>query len=95
MKKVSNKEEKIKIKVSSSSSVKKVAGCIIKSYEENKEIEISTIGASSLNQAIKACTIARKFLAEQGRDLYLATGFKTLKVNEEEITAIVIIIKIS
>ena len=47
------------LKVSSKSSPSKVAGASAKLYRENKVVEVQTIGAGSLNQAIKAIAIAR------------------------------------
>ena len=47
------------LKVSSKSNPNKVAGAIASIYRNNKELEIQTIGAGALNQAIKAIAIAR------------------------------------
>lgn len=47
------------LKVSSKSNPSKVAGAIANLYRENKVVEVQTIGAGSLNQAIKAIAIAR------------------------------------
>ena len=47
------------LKVSSKSNPSKVAGAIANIYREQKCVELQTIGAGSLNQAIKAVAIAR------------------------------------
>lgn len=48
------------IKVSSKSISQKVAGSIANSFREgSKGVEIQTVGAGAINQAIKAVSIAR------------------------------------
>lgn len=47
------------LKVSSKSNPSKVAGAIANIFRESGNVEIQTIGAGSLNQAIKAIAIAR------------------------------------
>ena len=81
------------IKVASSSSVKSVAGSITKSFEEGKGVEVTAIGAGAVNQAVKAIAMARGFLSVQGRDLYTAPGFSTIKIDGEEKTAIKFVLK--
>ena len=46
------------IKVASSSNVSAVAGAISNIMREQASLEVSTVGAGSLNQAIKALAIA-------------------------------------
>ena len=50
------------IKVASSSNVSNVAGAISNIMRNQSYLEVSTVGAGSLNQAIKAIAIARGFL---------------------------------
>ena len=47
------------LKVSSKSNPSKVAGAIANIFREEGKVEIQTVGAGSLNQAIKAVCIAR------------------------------------
>ena len=47
------------LKVSSKSNPSKVAGAIANVFREQGSVEIQTIGAGSLNQAIKSICIAR------------------------------------
>jgi stage V sporulation protein S len=63
-----------KLKVAGKSSVKSVAGSIVKSFEEGKEVEVNAIGASAVNQAVKAIAMARGFMSTKGYDLYVAPG---------------------
>ena len=74
------------LKVSSKSNPSKVAGAIANIYRENKEVEIQTIGAGSLNQAIKAIAICRGFVAPTGDNLV------DIIINGEQKTAIKLII---
>lgn len=47
------------LKVGAKSNPSKVAGAIANIFRENKSATIQTVGAASLNQAIKAIAIAR------------------------------------
>lgn len=81
------KSEQI-IKVSSSSSVSTLSGCIVSSIEEGSEVELRTMGAGALNQAVKAYIKARGILSTHGSDTYLLPGFISVKENGEERTVI-------
>lgn len=80
------------LKVSSKSNPSKVAGAIANIYRENKEVEIQTIGAGSLNQAIKAIAICRGFVAPTGDNLVAIPAFNDIIINGEQKTAIKLII---
>lgn len=51
-------------------------------------LEISTVGAGSLNQAIKAIAIARGFLTPSGIEIYVMPSFKEITIDGKEKTAI-------
>jgi len=53
------------LKVSSKSNPSKVAGAIANIYREKGSVELQTIGAGSLNQAIKAIAICRGLVTPQ------------------------------
>ncbi|MCI6155247.1 MAG: stage V sporulation protein S [Bacilli bacterium] len=76
------------IKVASSSSVFKVAGAISNIMRNQNYLDISTVGAGSLNQAIKAIAIARGFLIPSGIDIYIIPSFKDIMIGDKEKTAI-------
>ncbi|MDD6250937.1 MAG: stage V sporulation protein S [Bacillales bacterium] len=76
------------IKVASSSSVFKVAGAISNIMRNQNYLDVSTVGAGSLNQAIKAIAIARGFLIPSGIDIYIIPSFKDIVIGEQEKTAI-------
>lgn len=81
------------LKVSSKSNPSKVAGAIANVYRENGMVEIQTIGAGSLNQAIKAIAIARGFVAPSGENLVVIPAFNDITINGEQKTAIKLIIE--
>ena len=80
------------IKVSSKSNPNKVAGAIASIYRNSGELEIQTIGAGALNQAIKAIAIARGFVAPSGDNLVVIPSFNDLSINDESKTAIKLLI---
>ena len=81
------------LKVSSKSTPSKVAGALANVFKQSKEVELQTIGAGSLNQAIKAIAIARGFLAPTGIDLVCIPAFTDIQIDGESKTAIKLIIE--
>lgn len=81
------------MKVSAKSNPNSVAGALAGTIREVGEAEIQAIGAGALNQAIKAIAIARGFVAPQGIDLITIPAFIDIELNEEERTAIKLIVK--
>ncbi|MDD5835706.1 MAG: stage V sporulation protein S [bacterium] len=81
------------LKVSSKSNPSKVAGAIANIFRENGNVELQTIGAGSLNQAIKAIAIARGFLAPAGKNIAVIPAFNDVLINNEEKTAIRLLIE--
>ncbi len=81
------------LKVSASSNPNKVAGALAGTIREQGRAELQTIGAGSLNQAIKALAIARGFVAPGGIDLICIPAFITLEIDGEERTAIKLIVE--
>jgi len=76
------------IKVSSQSRSTAVAGAIAGIMREEGYAEIQAIGASALNQAVKAIAIARGYLAEDGFDLVVTPSFTEVDIEGAERTAI-------
>lgn len=81
------------LKVSSKSNPSKVAGAIANMYRETGVVELQTIGAGSLNQAIKAVAIARGFVAPSGDNLVVIPAFNDIMINGEQKTAIKLIVE--
>ncbi|HPE69331.1 MAG TPA: stage V sporulation protein S [Thermotogota bacterium] len=76
------------LKVSSNSNPNKVAGAIAGELGKNQSVELQAIGAGAVNQSVKAVAIARRFLEEQNRDLYMVPGFEDVTIDGETRTAI-------
>lgn len=81
------------LKVSSKSNPSKVAGAIANIYREYGSVEIQTIGAGSLNQAIKAIAIARGFVAPTGTNLIVIPAFNDVIIGGEQKTAIKLMVE--
>ena len=81
------------MKVSAKSNPNKVAGAIAGTIREQGKAELQTIGAGSLNQAIKAIAIARGFVAPGGVDLICIPAFVDVEIDGEERTAIKLIVE--
>ncbi len=81
------------LKVSSKSNPSKVAGAIANVFRESGSVELQTIGAGSLNQAIKAICIARGFLAPSGENLVVVPAFSDIMIEGEEKTAIKLVVE--
>ncbi len=82
------------IKVSSKSVSQKVAGSIANSFREgSKQVEIQTVGAGAVNQAIKAISIARGFVAPLGFNLVCTPAFYDVIIEGKQKTAIKLIVE--
>ena len=81
-------KEKIVLKVAGKCAVPKLAGSIVLSIEDDKEVELHAIGASAISQAVKALTSAWGILASKGYDLSFVTGFGSTEINGSEKTLI-------
>jgi len=78
------------LKVSSNSNPNKVAGAIAGELSKNNCVELQAIGAGAVNQSVKAVAIARRFLEEHTKDLYMVPGFEDVSIDGETRTAIAI-----
>ncbi|AUN14444.1 stage V sporulation protein S [[Clostridium] sordellii] len=81
------------LKVSSKSNPNSVAGALAGVIREKGSAEIQAIGAGALNQAIKSIAVARGFVAPSGIDLVCIPSFTDVKIEEEERTAIKLIVE--
>lgn len=82
------------IKVSSKSVSQKVAGSIANAFREgSKQVEIQTVGAGAVNQAIKAISIARGFVAPLGFNLVCTPAFYDVIIDGKEKTAIKLVVE--
>lgn len=76
------------LKVSSKSSPASVAGAIAGLIKDGKPVELQSVGAGAINQAIKAVAIARGFLIPVGIDVACKPYFSDILINGEKRTAI-------
>ncbi|WP_369127669.1 stage V sporulation protein S [Candidatus Viridilinea mediisalina] len=81
------------LKVSTRSRPSAVAGAIAGVIRENGMAEVQSIGAGATNQAIKAVAIARSYLNEEGIDIICVPSFIDVAIDEEERTAIRLLIE--
>ena len=76
------------LKVSSKSSPASVAGAIAGLVKDGMPVEIQSVGAGAVNQAIKAIAIARGFLIPSGIDVACTPSFQDIQIDGESRTAI-------
>lgn len=81
------------LKVSAKSNPNSVAGALANVLRENGRAELQAIGAGALNQSVKAVAIARGFVAPSGIDLICVPAFADIIIDQEERTAIKLIIE--
>ena len=82
------------IKVSSKSVSQKVAGSIANSFREGiSVVEVQTVGAGAVNQAIKAISIARGYVAPLGYNLVCTPAFYDVIIDGKEKTAIKLLVE--
>ena len=82
------------LKVSNKSNPNSVAGALANIFKEKSKVEIQSIGAGALNQAIKAIIICRGFLAPYGKNIICVPAFADIMIGEEERTAIKLLVEI-
>lgn len=81
------------IKVSGTSRTSAVAGAIAGVVRENNRAEIQAIGASAVNQAIKALTLAKGYLANDGFDIIFTPEFVDVDIDGKVRTAIKFVVE--
>ncbi|MBA2758404.1 MAG: stage V sporulation protein S [Chloroflexia bacterium] len=81
------------LKVSAKSRPSAVAGAIAGVVREFGRAEVQAIGAGATNQAIKATAIARDYLRESGIDAVCLPAFIDVTIDNEDRTAIRILIE--
>ena len=82
------------LKVSTKSNPNLVAGALVNILKEKENVEIHSIGAGALNQAIKAVAIARGFVAPSGKEIAIIPSFWEVTIEGQIKTAIKIVVKI-
>ncbi len=83
------------LKVAKETNINKLAGSIANNLRNDGEVAICMIGAQSINQTIKGCIIARRYLKEENKDLYIQPDFfDTTSTAENRVTGIQFTIKV-
>jgi len=72
------------IKVSGSSNPASVGSIVARAIVAGQSPKMRAIGASAVNQASKACAIARGFVAPRGIDLTWVIGFDDIQGDSGE-----------
>ncbi|HDR4948977.1 TPA: stage V sporulation protein S [Bacillus cereus] len=80
------------LKVAATSNPNSVAGAIAGVIRECGTVEMQAIGAGAINQAIKAVSIARGFVAPSGIDLVCVPAFQEVTMDNQVRTAIKLIV---
>jgi len=81
------------IKVSGKSRTSAVAGAIAGVFREQQHVEVQAIGASAINQAVKALALARNYLAEDGYNVVCIPEFVDVEIDQKVRTAIKFIVE--
>lgn len=81
------------IKVSARSRTTAVAGAIAGVVRESDRADVQAIGAGAVNQAVKACAIARGFLEEDGINVIVIPTFVEVMIGDQERTAMRLIVE--
>ena len=76
------------LKVSSKSSPASVAGAIAGMIKDGSHVEIHSVGAGAVNQAVKAIAISRGFLSPVGIEIVCVPSFADIVIDGEYRTAI-------
>ncbi len=71
------------LKVSTTSQPKSVAGAIAAIVRKDQVVEMQTIGAGAVNQAVKSIAIARGYVAPNGIELICIPAFSEIEVDGE------------
>lgn len=80
------------VKVGASSSSKDVAAVIAHHLYDGKRVRVRSIGAGAVNQAVKACAIARGYVATRGIDLMVRPAFETVTGNDGDASSVVLLV---
>lgn len=81
------------LRVSAKSKPNTVAGAIAGVIREQGIVELQTVGAGALNQAVKAIAIARGFMAPSGVELICVPSFSDIEIDGAERTAIRLLVQ--
>jgi len=81
------------IKVKGTSRTSAVAGAIAGVFREHHRAEVQAIGASAVNQAVKAMALAKNYLSQDGIDVVFTPEFVDVEIDEKIRTAIKFVVE--
>ncbi len=81
------------IKVSGTSRTSAVAGAIAGVVREHKRAEVQAIGASAVNQAVKALALAKSYLINDGYNIFFDAQFVDVDIDGKVRTAIKFVVE--
>jgi stage V sporulation protein S len=81
------------IKVSGTSRTSAVAGAIAGVVRENKRAEVQAIGASAVNQAVKALALSKSYLVNDGYNIVFIPEFVDVEIEGKVRTAIKFVVE--
>ena len=81
------------IKVKGTSRTSAVAGAIAGVVREYNRAEVQAIGASAVNQAVKALALAKSYLVQDGIDIIFIPEFVDVEIEEKIRTAIKFVVE--
>ncbi|HBR85651.1 MAG TPA: stage V sporulation protein S [Firmicutes bacterium] len=87
------------LKASSTTVIQKLAGSIAINIRSEGVVTVTVVGASALNQAVKACIVARRFLKDDGNcDITVQPSFVPIASDRptdgaEPVTGVQLLIK--
>jgi len=76
------------IRVAAGSRTASVAGAVAGMIREHNFAEVRAIGASAVNQSVKAITLARGFLSEDGIEICFYPEFEDVEIDGHQRTSI-------
>jgi stage V sporulation protein S len=82
------------IKVKGTSRTSAVAGAIAGVIRENNRAEVQAIGASAVNQAVKAMALAKSYLVQDGLSIVFVPEFVDVEIDEKIRTAIKFVVEV-
>lgn len=83
------------LKVKSSSSAPNLASAIANNIYDGHNVVLRAIGAGAVNQAVKAIAIAQSYVGPRGKVLSCRPGFATVKMDQTDVSAIILRIIVS
>lgn len=92
---MTEKEDDKILRVGAGSNAQSVGSAIAHALYESQQVKLRAVGASAVNQAVKAIAIARGYVAPRGLDLTCRPGFATVESRDGSISAIVFTIAVN